>query len=72
MARAGIKLKTYAAMPGCTLGTMRASGCIGKHCDECGWDSDEMARRREQIQKHGLTVNPMTGLSQLFVGKGNM
>lgn len=66
MGRTGIKLKTYEAMPGCTLGTMRASGCVGHTCDGCGWDADEIARRNKLLARYGLTKGP-DGLSRLII-----
>lgn len=66
MARAGIKLKTYDAMPGCTLGKMRASGCIGSTCDGCGWNQDEIAHRNKLLARNGLTEGP-DGLRRLII-----
>lgn len=57
----------FFVVPGCTLGTMLASGCYGKPCETCGWNEDEQARRRKLIEKKGLTVDPETGLRRLIV-----
>ena len=52
-------------VPGCTLGQMRA--CGGMSCDGCGWNRDEIARRKTLIKRNGLTRDPHTGLRRLVV-----
>ena len=54
-------------VPGCTLGTMLASNCIGVPCETCGWNTDEQERRRKLIRQGGLTEDPETGLRRLVV-----
>ena len=57
----------FFVVPGCTLGTMLASNCIGVPCETCGWNEDEQERRRKLIRKNGLTVDPETGLRRLVI-----
>lgn len=52
---------------GCTLGAQRATMCTGEVCARCGWNRDEIARRRQLIEKQGLTPDPETGLKRLVV-----
>ena len=40
----------------CTLGAIpgKYRVCNQADCPTCGWNADEMARRREYLQQHGL------------------
>ena len=52
---------------GCMLGNQRAVMCTGEVCARCGWNQDEMARRRELMRRGGMTTDPETGLARLTV-----
>ena len=53
------------AIPGCALGGRRA--CGGLRCAGCGWNKDEIARRRGLLDRNGLTRDKRTGLKHLVV-----
>ena len=53
------------AVPGCALGPMAV--CGGRSCDGCGWNEDEIARRKTRIEHNGLTPDPATGLLRLVI-----
>ena len=56
------------AVPGCNLKGLRA--CSGTNCAGCGWNVDEIEKRKELLRRNGLTVDPKTGLKRLVVTRG--
>ena len=47
---------------------LRKDCCTKWCCDHCGWDENEIQRRRADIREHGLTRR-RDGLRTLVIGK---
>ena len=54
--------------PSGELADLRAGKCAGWNCNTCGWEKDEIARRRNAIRAGGLTRR-RDGLRTLVIGR---